>query len=259
MMILLYFLLNIASAGLALTAYRVSVVKAQINKPGEISSIMSFALRSLKKYGITQKSDIFLYMIMPFSGILFCIAALSYNRVMASLLLLVTPGLAVLLLLMARKKKAASIFQKNAYKLYKYILNQSAAGVRTSDALKKMYEVVEEKKLRLSLMEACAKYSVSLDTDVLSDEILNNIDTPEARSFALTIRDKIFESHEPGLVERLEQLMFNRYFAYVQRETDSVKTRCLITVVLLCSVIVVMVLIPTFLDVQNALNSIFTQ
>jgi len=258
-MIVFYFLLNLASAAMALTAYKVSVVKEQIGKPENINGITTYTLKAAKKYGITQKSDIILYMILPFTGILFCVAALSYGKVMASVLLLITPGLVVFLMLLARKKNAASIFQKNAYKLYKYILNQSAAGVRPSDAMKKMYEVVEEKKLRRTLMEACAKYSVSLDTDVLSEEILNNIDTPEARSFALSIRDKIFESHEPDLVERLEQLMFNRYFAYIQRETDSVKTRCLITVVLLCSVIVVMVLIPTFLDVQNALNSIFTQ
>lgn len=258
-MIVFYFLLNMASAVLAVIVYEVSLVKEHAGRTGERNKIISAICSAAKKYGITKKSDIILYAIMPFTGILFCAAALFYGKAAASVLLLTTPVFVELILLTAKKKNAASVFQKNAYKLYKYILNQSAAGVRPSDAMKKMYEVVEEKTLRLTIMEACAKYSVSLDTDILSEEILNNIDTPEARSFALTIRDKIFESHEPELVERLEQLMFNRYFAYVQRATDSVKTRCLITVVLLCSVIVVMVLIPTFLDVQNALNSIFTQ
>ena len=74
----------------------------------------------------------------------------------------------------------------------------------------------------------------------------------------MSIRDKLFETRDSELMERLEQLMFNRYFASIQRATDGVKTRCLITVVMLCSIIVVMVLIPTFLDVQNAMNSIFT-
>ena len=122
-----------------------------------------------------------------------------------------------------------------------------------------MYEVVEEKKLRRILEEACAKYSVSMDNEILSGEILERIDTPEARSFAMTIRDRLFESRDEKLIGRLEQLMFNRYFAYVQRTTDGIKTRCLLTVVLLCSALVIMILIPTMLDVQNALNSIFSQ
>jgi hypothetical protein len=74
----------------------------------------------------------------------------------------------------------------------------------------------------------------------------------------MSIRDGLFESRDEQLLDRLEQMMFNRYFAYVQRMTDSLKTRCLVTVILLCSIIVCMILIPTIMDVQSALDSIFT-
>lgn len=94
---------------------------------------------------------------------------------------------------------------------------------------------------------------------LLANEITDKIDTPEARSFAMSIRDGLFENRDEKLMDRLEQLMFNRYFAYVQRMTDGVKTKCLITVVLLCLIIVGMILVPTIMDVQNALNSIFSQ
>ena len=258
-MIILYGILNMISAASALSAYSVSKARGKKVRSGELPEFLEKTAVIFKKYGITQKSDVLLYVMMPFLGIFMGAAALIAGNVPASAILFLTPVISVILLMAARKKKAASIFQKNAYKLYKYILNQSYAGVRPSEAMKKMYEVVEEKKLRRNLMEACAKYSVSLDTDILARAILENIDTPEARSFSMTIRDKIFESRDSNLLERLEQLMFNRYFAYIQRATDNVKTRCLIAVVLLCSVVVVMVLIPTMLDVQNALNSIFTQ
>ncbi len=258
-MIFVYGLLNIVAVVFALNAYGISRIQGKLpqlkNEPG----VMDKAFAIAGKYGVVQKSDALLYILMPFFGVITGIAALISGNISTAAVMLITPSAVVLFLLAARKKKATAVFQKNAYKLYKYIINQSAAGVRPSDAMKKMYEVVEEKKLRRILMEACAKYSVSLDTDILSREILENIDTPEARSFAMTIRDRLFESRDRKLMERLEQLMFNRYFAYIQRDTDNLKTRCLITVVLLCSVIVVMILIPTIMDVQNALNSIFTQ
>lgn len=251
-MIIFYGLLNLMAAVFALNAYSVSITRGKIKRQRELPGITQLAMKMSKKYGITQKSDVIIYMIMPFTGVVLSIAALLSANVSAAIILLFTPSASVLFLLVARKKKASTIFQKNAYKLYKYILNQAAAGVRSSDSMRKMYEVVSDKKLRRTLKDACAKYSVSLDTDVLAGEIIENIDTPEARSFAMSIRDKLFETRDSDLMERLEQLMFNRYFASIQRATDGVKTRCLITVVMLCSVIVVMVLIPTFLDVMYA-------
>ena len=258
-MIIAYGILNLAAALFLLNAYDISRVRGTVLRRSEFTELFGNIKKAAKKYGITQKTDLVLYVSLPFAGIIFSGAAVAVGNFSAAIVLWSTPSLAVLCLIAARKKKTTHIFQKNAYKLYKYIMNQATAGIRPGEAMKKMYEVVEDKKLRRNLMEACAKYSISMDTGVLSEEITRFIDTPEARSFAMTIRDGLFDSNDPGLMERLEQLMFNRYFAYIQRSTDNVKTRCLISVVLLCSVIVIMVLIPTILDVQNALNSIFSQ
>lgn len=258
-MIILYVFFNVLAAVSALNAYNVFKVIGNSSKKKNRPEFTAGYRNSFKKYGITSKTDLFVCIMMPFSGLLMAVASLASGKILPSVILLLTPIGAMFFILAARKKRVSMIFQKNAYKLYKYILNQNSAGVRPSDAIKRMYEVIEDKTMRKTFMEACAKFSVSLDNDILADEIIKNIDTPESRSFAMTIRDRIFENGDSKLLERLEQLMFNRYFAYIQRSTDNVKTRCLLSVLLLCSVIVVMVLIPTMLDVQNAMNSIFTQ
>ncbi|MDX1357384.1 MAG: hypothetical protein R3232_00995 [Clostridia bacterium] len=257
-MIIVYGLLNLTASLFALNAYNISRIRGKKSISSEIPDFLYGIRQIMIKYGITQWSDIILYISLPIAGIALGAAAAAIGNFPASIVLTLSPAAVVLFMLAARKRKAAHIFQKNAYKLYKYIMNQATAGIRPGEAMKNMYEVVEDVKLRNVLMKACAKYSISMNAGVLSGEILRNIDTPEARSFAMTIRDGLFESNDPGLMERLEQLMFNRYFAYIQRATDNVKTRCLASVVILCSVIVVMVLVPTILDVQNALNSIFT-
>ncbi len=212
----------------------------------------------LRKTGIHSKADTVFYIMLPAamipSGIL--IAVLTDPA--GGVLLMIAPAFLSGLFLRLRKRKHDSAFQKNAYRIYKYILNQIAAGVRPVDALKNMHEVIEDRELSKIFTEACAAYSVSYDAAKLADDISERIDTAESRNFTMSIRDGLFESRDEQLLGRLEQMMFNRYFAYVQRMTDSLKTRCLITVVLLCSIIVCMILIPTIMDVQSALDSIFT-
>lgn len=161
-------------------------------------------------------------------------------------------------MLALKKNKRRDCFRKNAYKLYKYVFNQISAGVRPYNALKSMYRVVDDGKLRKILRDACAKYAVSMDEKLFADEIEEKINTGEAGDFASSIRNGLFESGDEKLLERMEKLMFNRYFAYVQRRTDSVRTKCLLAVVMLCVVVVAMVLVPTFLDVENAIESIFS-
>ncbi len=123
-MIIFYGLLNLMAAVFALNAYSVSITRGKIKRQRDLPGITQLAMKMSKKYGITQKSDVIIYMIMPFTGVLMSIAALLSANVSAAIILLFTPSASVLFLLAARKKKASTIFQKNAYKLYKYILNQ---------------------------------------------------------------------------------------------------------------------------------------
>lgn len=258
---IMYFVVNVFTAGLCLNAFLVIKAKKNegIRKVYEVPVMVAVVKTWFGKAGCRDTGEMVFYTVVPIIGVVLALVAFASGEVARGIIVLVMPVMISALLLAAKKNKNAVVFQKNSYKLYKYILNQVSAGVRPGDAIKSMYEVVEEKQLRKLLMKACAKYSVSMDNNVIAQGILDNIDTPEARSFAMSLRDGIFESRDDKLMQRLEQLMFNRYFAYIQRETDSVKTRCLITVVLLCSVIVIMILVPTFMDVQNALNSIFSQ
>ena len=152
-----YLILNITAAFLALNAYRIIKTRGKAVKPRSEHGITEKLQLLAKRYGITQKSDVILYTFMPFAGVASGAVMLAAGRISSAVALFLAPAAVVFFMLAARRKKAASVFQKNAYKLYKYILNQTSAGVRPGDAMKRMFDVVSEKKLRRNLMEACAK------------------------------------------------------------------------------------------------------
>lgn len=258
-MIFAIFLLNISAALILLNYINAAKLKGVNPSKVKKGKVLFPGLSDrLKKAGIHSKADTIFYILLP--AVMIPLGLLTAVLVDAAggVLLMAAPAFLSGVFLRIRKRRHDSAFQKNAYRIYKYILNQIAAGVRPVDALRNMHEVIEDRELSVIFTEACAAYSVSYDGVKLADDISQRIDTPESRSFTMSIRDGLFESRDEQLLDRLEQMMFNRYFAYVQRMTDSLKTRCLITVILLCSIIVCMILIPTIMDVQSALDSIFT-
>jgi hypothetical protein len=254
-MYLLSFIFNILAAYLAIYYSRLSrlVESPQANNKPQLGRYRKI----YKKTGLRKSADIAFYIFLPVLAFPVGIAVALITGYAGSLLLCVVPAVISIVLLKKRRNSEAALFQKNSYRIYKYVLNQISAGVRPSDALVTMYEVIDDKELKNRFSKACAAYSLTYDAVKLADDISEGTSSDEAKNLSMTIRDGLFESRDGDLLERLEQMMFNRYFTYIQKKTDSLKTRCLVTVVLLCMVIVAMILIPTVLDVQRALDSIF--
>lgn len=161
-------------------------------------------------------------------------------------------------LIYTKKKNIEYLFQKNGYKLYKYIENQMEAGVLPKDALLNMHIVIKDKKLNEIIKGASAAFSISLNPKSASAHIERYVKTQESENFTMYLNNILFELDNKEVTNKLEQLMFNRYFAYVQRETDQVKTKSMLTVIIFCAIMVAMIGIPMYLDVQEALNSLFS-
>ena len=258
-MIIAIFIFNLSAAVILLNHARAAGLRVETNKTiKRVKPLFPVLYSRLEKAGVHSKADIVFYVLLPMAMLPVGILTAVFVDSAGGILLMTAPAFLSGLLLRFRKRKHDSLFQRNAYRIYKYILNQIAAGVRPADALRNMHEVIEDRDLSKIFTEACAAYSVTYDNARLADDISKRIDTPESRNFTMSIKDGLFESRDEELLGRLEQMMFNRYFAYIQRMTDSLKTRCLVTVVLLCGIVVCMVLVPTIMDVQSALDSIFT-
>lgn len=161
------------------------------------------------------------------------------------------------LTLRAKKKAIIMEFQMNSYKLYKYLHNQISAGVQVSDAIKSLYEVSGSKKLRLILIKLAGAYGRTLDIDYALEEFMTYFNIPEAQTLAVALKQGIDTGDNQGILQRQEEVMFNKYVDYVQAETDACRTRSTMAVLFFVAIIVIMVCVPMFNDMVAGVTKIF--
>lgn len=159
--------------------------------------------------------------------------------------------------LASNKRKISLKLQKYLYKVYKYLHNQISSGVRIPDAIGTVYEVIDDMKLRSIMIRFAAVYELTLDIDKALEEFRMNFDTHEAETLCVVLKQGIETGDNQELLARQEDVMFKKYFNYIQAETDSCKTRSLLSAVMYTAVVVLMIIIPLVNDTTDALNNIF--
>lgn len=155
------------------------------------------------------------------------------------------------------KKKHNMIFQKHIYKIYKYLHNQISSGVKVTDAVKTVYEVVDNNMLKEILIKLAARFELTLDIDASLDEFRENFDLHEVETLCVALKQGVITGDNRELLARQEEIMFKKYFSYIQAETDSLKVRSTVAVSMFCAAIVIMIVIPLFNDVIAAMGQIF--
>jgi len=161
-------------------------------------------------------------------------------------------------IVIARKSKRLDMaLQRNGYKIYKYLHNQISSGVKVTDALKTVYEVVEDRNLKDALLRMAARYELTFDIDASLNEFKSVYNSYEGESFCVAIKQGILTGDNQGLLARQEEIMFKKYFSYIQAETDACRMRSIIAAVVFTAIIVIMILIPLFFQAGNAIEQIF--
>jgi len=157
-----------------------------------------------------------------------------------------------------RKRKDINLMlQKNIYKIYKFLHNQISSGIKVTDAIKCVYEIADDRHLREALVKLAARYELTLDIDTSLDELKAFFDAQEVETLCIVLKQGVLTGDNQEILSRQEDIMFKKYFNYIQAETDSCKTRCVIAAALFVTIIVIMITVPLFIDAANAFGKIF--
>lgn len=148
-------------------------------------------------------------------------------------------------------------FRKYIYKIYKYLHNQISSGVRPTDAVRSVYEVTDDKELRGILIRLAARYELTLDIDAALEEFRSNFDAHEAETLCVALKQGIETGDNKELLARQEDVMFKKYFNYIQAETDSCRNRSLAAAAAFIAIVVVMIIVPMLRDAGDAIGKIF--
>lgn len=214
----------------------------------------------LKKAGYKGEHSVLLYLAVRYvvSPVVFAAAfSINYPDLLRPLALVVLINTAMEAIISAGKRKINLRFQKYIYKVYKYLHNQISSGIKPTDAVRSAYEIVEDGELKGILVRLAARYELTLDIDTALEEFRSNFDAHEAQTLCVALKQGIETGDNKELLARQEDVMFKKYFNYIQAETDSCRNRSVAAAAVFVAIVVVMIIIPMLNEVGQAVGKIF--
>jgi Flp pilus assembly protein TadB len=214
----------------------------------------------MRKAGYRGKYAPIIYILARYvvSGVLL-IAALcaNYPDVIRPAALVILFNSIVTAVISSNKRKVNLRFQKHIYKIYKYLHNQISSGVKPTDAVRTVYETADDREIRDVLIRLAARYELTLDIDSALEELRSSFDTREAETLCVALKQGIDTGDNRELLARQEDIMFKKYFNYIQAETDSCRNRCVAAAAVFVAIIAVMIIVPMLDEVSRAVGQIF--
>jgi Flp pilus assembly protein TadB len=239
----------------AATGYMDRYVKKE-RKTGIINNAKS----KMKKAGYTNEYSAIIYVLLKYAvtAVMFTAAfVFNYPNAAGALTLAICNVLIIEAVVKSRRKELNMRFQKHIYKIYKYLHNQISSGVKVTDAVKGVYEVIEDRYLRNILIRLAASYELTLDIDKALYEFVSSFDGDEAETLCIAIRQGIMTGDNRELLSRQEDVMFKKYFNYIQAETDNCRNKSFLAAALFTVIIVIMIAVPLLSDMTEAVGKIF--
>lgn len=228
--------------------------KTKINRVEHI--VNGYLLKISYKFGIpSEKTKEFASLILFF--IILCLLAAITSGISKALIILVPCIICIFITKKVWEKNINDMFQKNAYKLYRYLISQIIAGVKPKDVIINMYKITEDKSLKKILTKASAAYSITLDGKTYSDVIKASIKTEDANRFCMILEEDLLYTDNEEFLEKMEEMMFNRHFSYHQKRTDSIKKGCFAAVCVFMLIVIIMVALPLMNELVQGLKYIF--
>jgi len=214
----------------------------------------------MKKSGYRSEYAAALYLFFKYAltaALFIAVFIMNYPSMVQSFAIVILAISTIEFVVAGEKRRLNLKFQKYVYKIYKYLHNQISSGVKVTDAIKTVYEVIDDRELKGILIHLAARYELTLDIDTSLEEFKSNFVIQEAETLCVALKQGVMTGDNQEILTRQEDVMFKKYFNYIQAETDSCKMRSTVAAALFTSIIVIMIMVPLFNDVTSAVSKIF--
>lgn len=228
--------------------------KENSQKEGFYQKIKNFLKRAGYKGTYSVSWYTILQLVVPFVLSIITAVYRNFSLAIAVFLLL---SLNTFYIVFKKGKRVAKQLEKSVYRIYKYLDNQVSAGVKSTDSIKSVYEVVDDKELKDILIRFAARYELTLDIDESLKDFCSYFNTLESETLAVAIKQGVDTGNNQNILMRQEEVMFNKYLNYIQMETENAKKKAALSMIAFMLIIIIMVAVPMFNDAKEALKQIF--
>ncbi len=165
--------------------------------------------------------------LMPVIIFLFNIS--SGNGLIQSVCVAVIIGVLPEIWLSGRITERKSVFTKNTYKIYSFLHTQISAGIKPTDAIKGMCEIVGHKLIKETFISFTARFELTLDIDESLQILRRSFRGYDGEMLCVCIKQCIATGTAGRTLLKMEELMFSKFFNITQRETEKYRTKLLIS------------------------------
>ncbi|HOJ10598.1 MAG TPA: hypothetical protein PK733_08395 [Clostridiales bacterium] len=224
--------------------------------------IYTKAKEKVKKAGYKNKHAALIYLackyIVPL--LIFLIAMLTNYRknILGPIIAATACYVTTELVIYQNKIEINKKFQRHVYKIYKFLHNQISSGVTIPEAIKIVYQIMDDEGIKMSLIRMAATYELTTDIDLAIQEISNEYDNLEADTLVIAIKQGVATGGEGNLLEQQEELMFNKYMNYIQAETDRRTYIGIAAALSFAFIIVLMVTMPMIMEALSGIEEMFS-
>jgi len=152
-----------------------------------------------------------------------------------------------------RKKE----FQKTSYKIYKYLSSQVASGVTPFNAMKGVYQAVENKEVSYALASFVAKYELTQDLEQSAMELKKRFDSREAETLVVAFEQGIKTGDNSEILALQEVIMFDNYMNLLQEEHKKTGMLAFLAALLYAIGAAIVLSIPIIVEMLNGFDVFF--
>ena len=143
------------------------------------------------------------------------------------------------------------------YKIYRFLDLQLSAGLKMTDALKGLPDAVQDKTVRPILVRFSARYELTLDFDLAFHEIRDFFQGTDCELLATHLRQCLQTGEVGKSLQRMEELLFSRYFSLMQADSQKIRLHLLLTALLGILPAATLFMLPLLYQALTAMQSIF--
>lgn len=231
-----------------------TIDKEKSQREGVYQKLKNF----LKRAGFNGTYSVFFYIMFQFIvPIMLFIFTAIYRNLSIAIAVFLMLFIYVFYYVYIKGRRIAKQLEKSIYRIYKYLHNQVSAGVKITDAIKSVYEVVEDKELKEILIRFAAKYELTLDIDESLKDFCSYFNTLEAETLSVAIKQGVDTGDNENILMRQEEVMFNKYLNYIQAETENAKKKASLAMIFIMLIVIIMIAVPKIGELNEAIKIIF--
>lgn len=173
-------------------------------------------------------------------------------RIMLSILCFVLPNI----LLGSKIQQRKQAFIINAYKLYYFLHSQISSGIKVTDAIKGIYEIADHPLIQKTFIQFVAQYELTLNMEESLKILRRSFPGYDCDMLCASILQCVNTGMAGKTLLKMEQMMFSKYFFYLQKDTEKFKVKLIVSGVFAIVPLVMIFLLPMIFDSYSAFNAL---